>query len=140
MVCVDSFLRRDNGRCFTRDSERPRRGSYSYMSEQHIEKSKATVEAADHIPAEKKAELLQSLAKLKPAIAKVSQIHEEDGQSIARLLEASTQEANRKEKRAGALKKILDELKEVIEKFEASPPKLVELVGEYSTRLANMGL
>jgi hypothetical protein len=27
-VCVDSFLRRDNGRCFTRDSEGPRRGSY----------------------------------------------------------------------------------------------------------------
>jgi hypothetical protein len=56
------------------------------------------------------------------------------------LLEASTHEATRKEKRAGALKKVLDELKESIEKFEASHPKLVELVGEYSTRLANMGL
>src|SRR4029077_816465 len=28
MVPVDSFLRRDNGRSFTRDSEGPRRGSY----------------------------------------------------------------------------------------------------------------
>jgi hypothetical protein len=28
MVRVDSFLRRDNGRCFTRDSEGPHRGSY----------------------------------------------------------------------------------------------------------------
>jgi prefoldin subunit 5 len=107
------------------------------MSEQRIEKSKAAIEAADHIPAEKKAELLESLAKLKPAIAKVSQ---EDAQGIARLLEASTHEATRKEKRAGALKKVLDELKESIEKFEASHPKLVELVGEYSTLLANMGL
>src|SRR5882762_4512289 len=26
MACVDSFLRRDNGRCLTRDSEGPRRG------------------------------------------------------------------------------------------------------------------
>jgi Domain of unknown function (DUF4404) len=34
----------------------------------------------------------------------------------------------------------LDELKESIEKFEASHPKLAELVGEYSTLLANMGL
>jgi prefoldin subunit 5 len=110
------------------------------MSKQHIEKSKATVEAADHIPAEKKAELLESLEKLKPAIAKVSQTHKEDAQSIARLLDASTQEATRKEKRAGALKKALDELKESIQKFEASHPKLVELVGEYSTLLANMGL
>jgi hypothetical protein len=49
------------------------------MSEQRIEKSKAAIEAADHIPAEKKAELLESLAKLKPAIAKVSQ---EDAQGI----------------------------------------------------------
>ena len=110
------------------------------MSEQRIEKSKAAIEAADDIPAEKKAELLESLAKLKPAIAKVSPTHKEDAQSIARLLEASTHEATRKEKRAGALKKVLDELKESIEKFEASHPKLVELVGEYSTRLANMGL
>jgi DNA-directed RNA polymerase beta' subunit len=108
------------------------------MSEQRIEKSKAAIEAADHIPAEKKAELLESLAKLKPAIAKVSPTH--NAQTIARLLEASTHEATRKEKRAGALKKVLDELKESIEKFEASHPKLVELVGEYSTRLANMGL
>src|SRR4029077_5855125 len=111
-----------------------------YMSEQRIEKSKAAIEAADHIPAEKKAELLESLAKLKPAIAKVSPTHKEDAQTIARLLEASTHEATRKEKRVGALKKVLDELKESIEKFEASHPKLVELVGEYSTRLANMGL
>ena len=81
------------------------------MSEQRIEKSKAAVEAADHIPAEKKAELLESLAKLKPAITEVSQTHKEDAQSIARLLEASTHEATRKEKRAGALKKVLDELK-----------------------------
>jgi hypothetical protein len=45
------------------------------MSEQRIEKSKTAIEAADHIPAEKKAELLESLAKLKPAIAKVSPTH-----------------------------------------------------------------
>ena len=110
------------------------------MSEQRIEKSKAAIEAADHIPAEKKAELLESLANLEPAIAKVSQTHKEDAQGIARLLEASIHEATRKEKRDGALKKVLDELKESIEKFEASHPKLVELVGEYSTLLANMGL
>ena len=71
------------------------------MSEQRIEKSKAAIEAADDIPAEKKAELLESLAKLKPAIAKVSPTHKEDAQTIARLLEASTHEATRKEKRVG---------------------------------------
>jgi hypothetical protein len=110
------------------------------MSEERIEKSKAAVETADHIPAEKKAELLESLAKLKPVIAKVSQTHEEDAQSIARLVEASTLEATRKEKRAGALKKTLGELTQSIEKFEASHPKVFEVVSEYSTLLANMGL
>src|SRR4026207_1997881 len=109
------------------------------MSEQRIEKSKAAIEAADHIPAEKKAELLEPMATLNPASAKFPPTHREDAQTIARLLEASTHEATRKEKRAGALKKVLDELKESIEKFEASHPKLVELVGEYSTRIADPG-
>jgi len=39
------------------------------MTEERIQKIKSAVEAADHISPEKKAELLDVLAKLKPAIA-----------------------------------------------------------------------
>ena len=45
------------------------------MTDERIEKIKSAVEAADHIPAEKKAELLEILANLKPVIAKVAETH-----------------------------------------------------------------
>ena len=59
------------------------------MTDEHIEKTKSAIESAGNIPADKKAELLDLLSKLKPAIAKVSQTHHDDAQSIARLVEAS---------------------------------------------------
>jgi hypothetical protein len=59
------------------------------MTDEHIEKTKSAIESAENIPADRKAELLDLLSKLKPAIAKVSETHHEDAQSIARLVEAS---------------------------------------------------
>ena len=63
------------------------------MSEERIEKSKSAVESADHIPAEKKAELLGALSKFKPGIIEVSQTHTEHAQNIVRLVEDSAREA-----------------------------------------------
>ena len=40
------------------------------MKDEQIEKIRSAVESADHIPADKKAELLRLLSRLKPAIAK----------------------------------------------------------------------
>jgi hypothetical protein len=48
------------------------------MTDEHIEKTKTAIESAGNIPADRKAELLSLLSKLKPAIAKVSQAHHED--------------------------------------------------------------
>jgi len=53
------------------------------MTDEHIEKTKAAIASAGNIPADRKAELLDLLSKLKPAIAKVSQTHHEDARSIA---------------------------------------------------------
>jgi prefoldin subunit 5 len=110
------------------------------MTDEHIEKIKSTVEAADHIPAEQKAELLDRLSKIKPTIAKVAQTHEESAQSIARLVEASTHEATRREKGPKLLKTLLRELKQSVEKFEASHPELAAAVSEYSTMLSALGI
>ena len=62
------------------------------MIDEHIEKTKSAIESAGNIPADKKAELLGLLSKLKPTIAKVSETHHDDARSIARLVEASAQE------------------------------------------------
>ncbi len=95
------------------------------MTDERIEKTKSAVESAGNIPADKKAELLGLLSKLKPAIAKVSQTHQEDAQSIARLVEASAQETIRAQKKPERIKRLSHELKQSVETFEASHPELV---------------
>jgi prefoldin subunit 5 len=110
------------------------------MSDEQIEKTKSAVDAADHIPADKKAALSATLSKLKPALAEISETHQEHAESIARLVKASAHEATRRQKRPEHLKKLAHELRQSVEKFEASHPQLVAFVNEYSTVLSALGI
>ena len=110
------------------------------MTDEHIEKTKAAIESAENIPADRKAELLDLLSKLKPAIAKVSQTHHEDARSIARLVEASAQETIRAQKKPELSKRLLHELKRSVENFEASHPQLAAFVSQYSALLSALGI
>ena len=110
------------------------------MTDERIERTKSAIESAGNIPADKKAELLGLLSKLKPAIAKVSQTHHHDAQSIARLVEASAQETIRARKKPEPIKRPLRELKQSVENFEASHPELVALVTEYTAFLSALGI
>ncbi len=110
------------------------------MTDERIEKIKSAVEAADHIPAEKKAELLGVLAKLKPAIANVAQTNEEEAEKISRFVEASAHEVASSKKPPEGLERVLQKLKQSVEKFEASHPDLTAFVTEYSAVLSGMGI
>jgi ABC-type transporter Mla subunit MlaD len=110
------------------------------MSQEKIEKSKSVLEAANHISPEKKVELLNALSKIKPAIAEASLAHAEHAQNIAELVEASAHTATRREQRPEHLKKLLQELTQSVQKFEASHPHLVAAVTEYSTMLSALGI
>jgi prefoldin subunit 5 len=110
------------------------------MTEERIQKIKSAVEAADHISPEKKAELLTVLAKLKPAIAKVAQTHEQDAQSISQFVEASAHEIATKKERPESVERVLRKLKQAVEKFEASHPELTVFVTEYSAVLSGLGI
>ena len=137
-------LRGDNATSLKRE-RRSLQAAQRYATDDNVtdernEKTKSAVEAADHIPAERKAELLELLAKLKPAIDKVAQTHPDDAQSIGRFVEASAQEAARKSKRPERLRTALRELKESVEKFEASHPDLSAFVNQYSTVLSALGI
>ena len=110
------------------------------MTDERIQKIKSAVESADHISPEKKAELLDVLAKLKPAIAKVAQTHEEDARSISRFVEASAHEVASKKKPPESLERVLRKLKQSVEKFEASHPQLTAFVSEYSAVLSGLGI
>ena len=110
------------------------------MTDKHIEKTKSAIESAGNIPADKKAELLGLLSKLKPEIAKVSQTHHEDARSIARLVEASAHEATRAERKPESIRNPLRKLKHSVETFEASHPQLAGFVTEYSALLSALGI
>ncbi len=110
------------------------------MKDEQIEKIRSAVESADHIPADKKAELLRLLSRLKPAIAKASQTHKDHAEKIVRLVEASAHEATHGEKKPDAIRKLVRELKQSVEKFEASHPDLVAAVTEYSAMLSALGI
>lgn len=110
------------------------------MIEERIERSQSAVETAGNISADKKAELLGLLSKLKSAIAEVSQTHHEDAHSIARLVEVSTHEATRAKKKPELTKTVLHGLKQSVADFEASHPDLVAVINEYATVLASMGI
>ena len=110
------------------------------MTDEHIEKTKSAIESAENIPADRKAELLELLSKLKPAIAKVSETHHEDAKSIARLVEASAHETVRAEKKPEHTNRLLHELKRSVGNFEASHPQLAAFVTQYSTLLSALGI
>jgi ABC-type transporter Mla subunit MlaD len=110
------------------------------MIDEHIEKTKSAIESAENIPADKKAELLGLLSKLKPAIAKASQTHQDDAQTIARLVEASAQETIRAEKKPEQIKGLSHELKRSVDNFEASHPELVAFVTKYTALLSALGI
>jgi len=110
------------------------------MTDEHIEKTKSAIASADNIPADRKAELLDLLSKLKPAIAKVSQTHHDDAQSIARLVEASAQETIRAQKKPEHTNRLLHELKRSVENFETSHPELTAFVTKYSAVLSALGI
>lgn len=110
------------------------------MTDEHIEKTKSAIQSAENIPADRKAELLDLLSKLKPAIARVSETHHEDARNIARLVEASAHETIRTDKKSEHGNKLLHELKESVERFEASHPQLASFVNQYSTFLSALGI
>jgi ABC-type transporter Mla subunit MlaD len=108
------------------------------MPDDRIEKIKSAVEAADHI--EKKTELLGLIGMLDPVIAKFAQADDQRAQNVTRLVEASAQEAARKEQRPEQLQSLLGELKHSVAEFEASHPDLVSFVTEYSAFLSALGI
>lgn len=110
------------------------------MTDERIEKIKSAVESAEHVPADKKAELVRLLSKLKPAIAKASQTHQDHAEGIARLVEASAHEATRAKHKPELIRQLLRKLEQSVEKFEASHPELVALMTEYTAFLSAVGI
>ena len=108
------------------------------MADPQIEKIKLAVAAADHIPRDKKTELLELVAKLEPAISRISETHGEHADRISTLVEQSAHAAS--DNNPEHLETTLGELKQSVRRFEASHPDLVSFVTEYSAFLSALGI
>ena len=110
------------------------------MIEDRIQKIEVRLKESANIPEVNRAELLKLLAALKDEVGTLAGSHEEDARSIAQFMDASAHEATRTEKKPKLIEAALNGLTASVESFEASHPKLAEVVNQIAVRLSNMGL
>jgi hypothetical protein len=110
------------------------------MIEDRIRKIEARIQESANIAPESKGELLKLLGALKDEVSGLEQTHEDDARSIARFVDASAHEAIRSEKKPKLAEASLNGLTASVESFEASHPKLAEVVNQIAVALSNMGL
>src|SRR4051812_669501 len=110
------------------------------MIEDTLAKIEARIQSTEAINDDKRRELQQLLATLKSEVASLSETHAEQAESIAGLTEASTREATRKQQNPQLLKDSLKGLTSSVEEFEASHPRLVQIVNSISNTLSNLGI
>jgi Domain of unknown function (DUF4404) len=110
------------------------------MIEDRIQKIETQLKGSANIPEANRAELLKLLAALKEEVGTLARSHEEDARSLAEFMDASTHEATRAEKKPKLIEAALNGLTASAESFEASHPKLAEVVNQIAVALSNMGL
>lgn len=110
------------------------------MIEDRIQKIEARLQESANIPEPARAELLKLLAALREEVGGLEESHKEDARSIASFVDASAHEATRAEKKPKLVEASLSGLKASVEAFEASHPKLAEVVNQIAVVLSNMGI
>jgi hypothetical protein len=110
------------------------------MIDETLKRIEAQLQSSEAIPAERRRELLELLAKLKSEVAGLSQTHDEDAQSIAGFTQVSAHEATRETPNPELLGLSLRGLRSSVEGFEKTHPKLVQIVNAISNTLSNLGI
>ncbi len=110
------------------------------MIQDRIAKIEATLSNAQNIPAETRDELLTLLAELKAEVAPLAETHGQKAQNIAQFADAAVQDAMRTERQPEATAEVLEGLTSSVGDFEASHPKLVQVVDRIAHTLSNMGI
>ncbi len=107
------------------------------MAKGTVEKVTASAEA---LKREHRRELHQLLGLLKSELAELSETHGEQAKSIAGFAHVASHEATRTKPHPRLFELANEGLQTSVEEFEASHPRLVQIVGTLSTLLANMGI
>jgi hypothetical protein len=107
------------------------------MAKATVEKVQASAEALQR---EHRRELHQLLGLLRSELTELSKSHGEQAKSIAGFAKVAAHEATRTQPNPHLLELAIEGLEESGEEFEASHPRLVQIVGTLSTLVANMAI
>jgi len=110
------------------------------MIEKTISEIEAKIGGADSVNADRKAELLQLLGTLKTEVAKLSETHREQADSIAGFAQLSAHEATRSEQNPQLRELSIQGLRSSADGFEQSHPHLVQIVNNISKTLSDLGI
>jgi hypothetical protein len=110
------------------------------MIQDRIAKIEATLSNAQNIPAETRDELLKLLAELKAEVAPLEETHRQQASDIAQFTDAAVQDAMRSEREPEVTAEALKSLASSVGDFEASHPRLVQIVDRIALTLSNMGI
>ena len=110
------------------------------MIQDRIAKIEATLSSTQNIPAETRAELLLLLADLKAEVAPLAETHARQASDIAQRTDEAVQDAMRSERQPEVTAEALKGLASSVEDFEASHPRLVQIVDRIALTLSNMGI
>ena len=110
------------------------------MIENTITKIENQIRSISSLNDSKKEELGALLATLKEEVVSLAETESDRAESIARFTELSTHEATR-EAGSDRLKALsVEGLSASVDGFEASHPRLVQIVNNFCTTLANLGI
>lgn len=110
------------------------------MIQDRIEKIETTLRNSPNLTAEARDELLALIEDLKAEVAPLAQSHGDDAQSIAQFADASVHEATRTAQKPALIEAALKGLSTSVQGFEASHPRLVQIVDRLALTLSNMGI
>jgi len=110
------------------------------MIEETIKKIEKQIQSAPAIKPERKEELGELLSTLREEVTELSKTKGEQAESIAGFTERYTSEAIREEQDEDLLDLSLKGLTKSVSGFEASHPRLVQIVNAICQRLADMGI
>jgi hypothetical protein len=110
------------------------------MINETLDKLEKNVNSNSEIDNEQKEEFLGLLSKLKTEIITIEESHRQDAHNIVNYTDSSFNVATKNDKNKDELERNLNTLTGSIEGFEATHPKLVEIVNSVCTRLSTLGI
>jgi hypothetical protein len=110
------------------------------MIQDTIEQLETNVRQDTAIQAERKAELLDLLGRLKAEVGELAKTDADQAASIAGFAAVSTHEATRTQPDPRLLELSLDGLSHSVSEFEETHPRLVQVVNSISNTLSNLGI